>query len=279
MENMLIMTDFSEAALRAAEYGCELAENLQVRRIILYHAYQTFVSGTEIPVAGDGQQVYIESMEALATLQGRLRVRVGYDIKIELLTEDIDFPLNINALCIKENIGLIVMGFTGKSGFEKLVIGSMVTRILEHSEYPVLFVPPEMLIGKGITNIVFAADLNDFSAIPESRLIHFLDRFNAGLHVINVAHTDEMYTQDTDKAINALHLLLKKHNPVFHYLNRNDVAASILALAEQVRASLIIMVHRKHNFFYSLFHASTSKELVRKASFPLLSLPGLRSAG
>ena len=51
MKTMLILTDFSENAFRAAEYGAQIADPLHIRRIILYHAFQTVVMGTDLPVS------------------------------------------------------------------------------------------------------------------------------------------------------------------------------------------------------------------------------------
>jgi len=275
MENILILTDFSEAAFRAAAYACELSGKLGTKQIILYHAIQTFVTGTEIPVVADSRQIYRECMEKLGMLSDRIKVLAGYDIRIRLLAEDSYLPANINRLCHEEDIDLIVMGFSGKSGFEKLVLGSTTLRVLEESKFPVLMVPPDMQPGKGITTVIFATDLKDFSAVPGSRLCRILDIFKADLHVINVSQEEETYSNELKDYIAGLHKLLEKYDPVFHYVSRDNIAEGILSMGELLHTSIIITIHREHNFLYSIFHKSVFRELIRRSSFPILSLPGL----
>jgi nucleotide-binding universal stress UspA family protein len=46
---------------------------------------------------------------------------------------------------VKNNIDLIVMGTHGRSGFSRLMFGSVASHIIHHSPIPVLLVPPTSL--------------------------------------------------------------------------------------------------------------------------------------
>lgn len=279
MRSLLILTDFSEAAFRAAEYAAELADTLQVKRIIIYHAYQTIVPGSaDIPtIPVNAQRLYLDSMEALGLIHDRLRPLVGQEVKIDLLAQDTSFlPDMINQLCEKEGIGLVVMGVSGKSGIEKLLMGSVTGLVLKSVEYPVLIVPGGAMIGKGIEGIVLSTDLKDLSHIPTGTLYEFLDAFSAELHVVNVLpETEDRFSPETEKSIAKLHQELEKYQPAFHYLQGDDTVKDILSFAEEHRASLIIVFPKKKGFFSSLFHKSVSKKLAYNSSVPLLSLPGM----
>jgi nucleotide-binding universal stress UspA family protein len=276
---MLILTDFSEAAFRAAEYACELASTLQARRIILYHAYQTVVVSTDLPTTTllNDRQIYLDSMEALGLMHDRLKPRVGNGAKIDLLAEDTSAsPDLINELCRKEAIDLIVMGVSGKTGLEKVFIGSITTQILRSSEFPVLTVPQDALVGRAINSIVFSTDLKGTSVIPVHLLYDFLDAFPATLHVVNVLpEAREKYSPETEESIAGLHKILEKYNPAFHYIQGDDTVADILSFSEQHHVSLIIAVPKKHGFFSAIFHKSVSKKLAYNSRVPLLFLPAL----
>src|SRR5258705_6879147 len=157
MQSILILTDFSDAAFRAAEYGCNLTGLLQINRIVLFHAFQTIAVTTDMPVypVKTEYEVYRESMEALGLLHDRLKPIVGKDVKIELLAVDAVLPEMINQQCREQNIDMIVMGVSGKSGLEKLLMGSTTARMLQTSEFPILIVPKEAKFGKEIKTIVF----------------------------------------------------------------------------------------------------------------------------
>jgi nucleotide-binding universal stress UspA family protein len=281
MKSMLILTDFSEAALRAAEYACEWVDPLQVKRIVLYHAYQTIVAGTDLPtthLVTTDQQLYQESMESLGLMHDRVKPLVGHAVTIDLLAEDRPFlPDFINELCRKEAIDLVVMGVSGKSGLEKLFMGSITAQTLRSSELPVLIVPQDTLIGRGINGIIFTTDLKDFPAIPTNLLYEYLDAFPAALHVVNVMpEAKEKYSPETEASITQLHAVLEKYQPAFHYIQADEIMPNILSFSEQQHASLIIAVPKKHHFLGTLFHKSVSKKLAYQSKVPLLSLPALQ---
>ena len=275
---MLILTDFSEAALRAAEYACEWVDALQVRRIVLYHAYQTMVAGTDLPatsVVTTDRQLYQESMESLGLLHDRIKPLVGHTIKIDMLAENQSFlPDFVNQLCKREAIDLIVMGVSGKSGLDKLLMGSITAQTLRSSEYPALIVPQEAFIGRGIKEIVFTTDLKDLPAIPTDLLYGFLDAFPATLQVVNVMpEAKEKYSPETEASITKLYTVLEKYRPAFHYIQGDDIVSNILSFSEQQHASLIITIPKKHHFLGTMFHKSISKKLAYQSKVPLLSLP------
>lgn len=277
MKSILILTDFSEAAFRAAEYACELVDSLQVRRIILYHTYQSIVVGTDLPTntTMNDRQIYLDSMEALGLVHDRLRPRVGNAVQIDLLAEATTlFPDSINALCRREAIDLIVLGVSGKSSIEKFLMGSVTAQVLQSSEFPALIVPEEAVIGKGIKSIVFAADLKDASTMPVNLLYKFLDAFPAELHVVNVLpEAREKYSPETEESIAKLHTVLDNYKPAFHYIQGDDVVANILSFVGQHHASLIVAVPKKHGFLTALFHKRVSKKLAYNTQVPLLVLP------
>lgn len=269
IRSMLILTDFSDAAFRAAEYACNLTGLLQINRIVLFHAYQTIAVTTGLPVSSvkADYQILQESMDALNVLHDRLKPIVGQDVRIDLLALDAVLPEMINQQCREQNIDMIVMG-----------VGNSTARMLKTSEFPILIIPKEAQVGKEIKTIVFATDLEDISGIPVDQLYSFLDAFKSDIFVVNVETPveEEKFSPETKEVIAGLHRLLDDYHPFFYYLEGDDTVQSILVFAGDRKASLIITVPKKHSFFSAIFHKSVSKKLVYNSSIPLLSLPASR---
>jgi nucleotide-binding universal stress UspA family protein len=280
MKSMLILTDFSEAAFRAAEYACALTGPLQIDRIVVFHAYQTTVATMDLPVATvkSDQQVYLESVEALGLLHDRLKPLVGPALKIDLLAVDGDLPEMINQQCREQDIDTVVMGVSGRSALERLLMGRTTGRILETSEFPVLIVPREAPIGREVKTVVFTTDLTDIAAIPIDRLYSFLDAFKAELCVVNVETVAEegKYSPEKKETIAGLHHVLEKYPSSFYLLEGDDKVESILVFANDRKASLIITIPKKHSSLSGIFHKSISKNLAYHSSISLLSLPSSR---
>jgi nucleotide-binding universal stress UspA family protein len=285
MKNMLILTDFSEEAFRAAEYGCELASCLGIKRIILYHAYQPVMAYAVTPgapvVNTDDQQMHLESMEGLGLLQDRLRPMLEKNFAIDLIAED--SALAGVAGLIKERTGseaidLIVMGVSGKSGLDKFLLGSTTTQLLEENKWPVLIVPGNTVLGKGIKTIALTCDLEEVDALPVQKLYEFLDALPAKLQVMNVApEKKDEYSPEIKAAIAGLHKLLEKYDPSFNYVDGSDIPEEILRFADGQQASLIITIHQQHGLLSNLFHKSVTKKLAYNSRVPLLSLPALKT--
>lgn len=205
---------------------------------------------------------------------------VERSVTIHLLIENstlADMASQINQQTRKEKIDMIVMGVSGKSSLEKLLVGSTTTGILKTVELPVLIVPQDALLGRAIKTIVFTSDLKEVDTISAPQLYDFLDSLSGQLYVVNVERkaAAEKYSPEMEKAIASLHELLKKYNPTFHYITGNDIVEEVLAFAGQQHASLIVAVHQKHGFWSRMFHESITKKLAYNSTVPLLSLPVL----
>lgn len=280
MKTMLILTDFSENAFRATEYAAQLVNPLQISRIVLYHAYQSTVIGTDLPVANtaNDQQVYLESMESLGLQQDRLSALAKH-VRIDLMAEDVSLPTHITSLCKSEEIDIVVMGVSGRSGLEKLLLGSTTSMMIKESTVPVLIVPNSTVIGKPINSMVFTTDLKDHASIPAHQLYEFLDAFpDAKVQVVNVDKTSgESYAMETRESIASLHKIFDQYNAAFDYINEDNTVEGILSYANHHHASIIIVVPKKLGFLATFFHNSISKKLAYDSNIPLLSLPAVKA--
>lgn len=293
MKSILLLTDFSEDSFRAAEYGCEMARLLGAEQIIVYHAYQTIAPITDIPLsttdippsAGipvssveDNLKLHHEKMEMLAALHERLKAMTGDETRFRIVANDGYLPEGINQLCQEEGVELIVMGVSGKSGFERTIFGSTTARMLEDSEFPLLIVPPEVVTGKGVKSVVFAATMKNTSDLPMLRLYAFLDAFRPSLAVVNVETPaeQEKFSPQMKETIASLQNRLDKYQPAFYYVDGDDVVESLLIFAADHKASMIIGVPEKHGFLS--FHKSISKKLAYNSKIPFLALPAVRKA-
>lgn len=277
MRSILILTDFSEAAFRAAEYVCGLADSWQPGRMVLYHAYQTAIATSDLPVNSvvTNRKVHQEAMEALSLVSDRLKSILTRPVAIDIIAEDSFLPDTINERCREQNIDLIVMGAEDRSRIDRLLFGPTTARILKTSRCPVLVVPEHATRGRPVGTIVFATDLKDASALSGHRLYPWLDRLAAGLAVVHVgqAAVQENHQTDTRTASTDLHQLLDRYHPTYHYLGGEDVVKGILEFARDRGASLIIAVPKEHGILSSLFHQSVSEKLAYNSPVPLLFFP------
>jgi nucleotide-binding universal stress UspA family protein len=238
----------------------------------LYHSYDIkWVPPTAFAPVGPG---FIESpemsLEKIMDLKNNLEDLVAEQTVIEIRTDERTLVSAVNTLSQQQQIGLVVGGVTGKSGLEKIMVGSNTIRLAETCMAPLLIVPP-VATFQPIQTVVFACDLKRVSAAtPVMAIKAFVNALSARLLILNV---DRDQTHFEPRAINEradLHQLWDDEQPEYHYLEHEDTAAGIMEFAAQQRAELVITVPKAYGFFENLFHRSVTEKLAYHTHLPLL---------
>jgi universal stress protein A len=152
---ILVPSDFSDPALHALRYAGELARELNARLILLYA--DPFVPPVDYSATvGGWDEESFEYQKVCAEEQLRIDAKatldpaVSYDVVVRVAT-----PLaGILEQAAESSAGLIVMGTHGRSGFRRLIIGSVTEAVMRHAEVPVIAVPPRGAVTPSIKTVV-----------------------------------------------------------------------------------------------------------------------------
>jgi nucleotide-binding universal stress UspA family protein len=272
MKTILVLTDFSPAARQAALYAAGLTQQLEADELLLYHSYE-FIPPAEVPLPepADMERFHQESLAALTELKDELRTFVSERTLIGVLADDRPLLGAAIAIAAERQAGLTVMGVTGKSQLEQILVGSHTLLLAQEMTGPVLLVPQEAVFEK-IRRVVFACELENVSAsTPVQTIRRLLHALGAHLLVLNVDTRNQAnFTPDTIDEQSVLHQLWDREAPDYHYLIHEDIAAGLLQFTREHDVQLLIAVPRHHSFFDRLFHGSLTKKLAFHTSVPLL---------
>ena len=282
MNNILLLTDFSEASYQAGRYAALLTQQLHSERIVLYHAYEVAmpIPVAEIPVSpatyppeisiDDREDQRRRSLLLLRSLYEKLRGLANEDTIMEYRAEEAALSASVNDIAREVDADLIVMAITVAGRLEQALIGNEAVHVADRSKYPVLIVPPDAKLGP-VKRIVFACDLKKTQeTTPIKGLKKLLDDFQAELLVVNVDHNDKHFTSETPLNAVVLDRWLTVYHPTYHSVDHPDPATGIMEFAKAENASLIIAIHKTHGFFEGLFHRSATHQLAYHTSIPLL---------
>ncbi|MDB5128681.1 universal stress protein [Mucilaginibacter sp.] len=274
MKTILVLTDFSDAAANAALYAAALTHHLEVSGLILYHSYELkppVQTAVPVMVPEDVERFHKKSIENLTLLKDKLRSFTNERTIIEIATDDRQLIMAAELIGAQHQAGLLVMGVTGKSRLEQVLIGTNTINIAKESTIPVLLVPQEARFEK-IRRIAFACDLKKVSqSTPAKEIRSLIHQLNAKLMVLNVDKEDQgHFTPDTIAEQTVLHQLWDKEDPEYHYINADNIAEGIAKFALEHDIQIVIAVPRRYGFFESLFHASLTKRLTFEILVPLL---------
>ncbi|NLR79207.1 universal stress protein [Chitinophaga eiseniae] len=275
MKTILVPTDFSDTAYNAATYALSLARNLGTTRIVLYHAYELIVPIPDIPTMipmVNPDDLRAASMEGLEKMKKELDTLVPPGSTLVTRADNTLLAATIEEVCKNEGADLIVMGITGGSKLEEVLVGSNTIDVVKNTSYPVLVVPGGAKY-KPIEKIVFAVDLRKIAeTTPVEPLKKLLHIFNAELHVINIDHESRHFSTDTPFETMLLDTLLEDFNPVYHFIDNPDVVEGIVEFAEENKADIILTIPKKHGLFESIFKRSRTSKLAYQTHLPLLTL-------
>jgi len=137
--NILIATDGSENTQRAISYGIEIA------KLSGAAVYALYVVNTS-PIISEYWTIGKKNVYEIIRSEGEKAVfevkKIGEASGVEVREVVLDgYPSNaIIDFAENNNIDLIVMGTLGKTGLDKLLIGSVAEKVVRGSKVPVMVV-------------------------------------------------------------------------------------------------------------------------------------------
>lgn len=273
MQTILVPTDFSDTAINAARYAAGIAKQLNVKRIILYNAFQTSVStdaNMGVVELVDLSELSKISEDSLELAKRQLAEACDVDIEISTLSECTLLTAGVDDVCRKNNIDLIVMGITGGGKVVETLIGSYAVHVARHAKVPVIIVPPDARYTS-IERVMFACDLKQVvETTPVDPLKKILDTTKAKLFVLNVDHNNKNYSADTPFESAMLDALLQGYNPEYSFVDDVHFTEAINKVAKDKQVQLIITIPKKHGWFDTLFKGSHTKALAFHSHVPLM---------
>jgi nucleotide-binding universal stress UspA family protein len=269
--NILIFTDFSDAAANATNYAASLAMQLHATRLLICYS-EHIPSAMEVHIqniihAEGAHQRYLARLDALTN---ELRSKINGPIGIRAYIDQRPLDVIVDGFNKDQSIGLIVMGLAGKSAMEQTLLGSNTIRVAKITTIPLLIIP-ESASFKTIEKVVFACDLKNVSKnIPVLAIKQMAHKLGAKLSILNVSHQEGRFNSDTVEKHHNLRQLWGNEKPEYHYINNDDIVMGIMNFANTNQVQLVIAVPRKHGFFANLFHNSVTRKLTYHMHLPLL---------
>lgn len=139
---ILIAADGSEASMDAADYAILTARKYNSELIALHVILSDVTLFGSVPPNHINEikqeaQMYLDKIKEKSYEDGNNNKKVQLRTELITSTSAID---GIVAFAEKENIDLIVIGTRGRSGFKKLLLGSIASGVVTYAHCPVMVV-------------------------------------------------------------------------------------------------------------------------------------------
>jgi nucleotide-binding universal stress UspA family protein len=282
LKNILLATDFTSVAEKAAAYAKALALSFR-SQVAIVHVFDP--------------SVVTSYVEAIVGLPVKERRRIG-DETLEHIREDFA-AAGLKARAIspeghrphaavlkvarEDDVDLIVAGTQSKWGIERLVLGSTAEELIRGATCPVLTVGPNAKEpGPGplvFRTIVYATDFSPEAAKAAAYALSFAEDSGAHLYLCYVM-APQIAPEKRELLDAPFKAALKRLIPESSYdwccpevvVERGDAGPAILELAERVGADLIVLGARNASFWLTHLEHGLTPDLLAEATCPVMTV-------
>lgn len=273
MKNILVPTDFSDTASRAADIAIAIAEKSGAE-IHFLHLQITPVPWVKLDK--EKEQRFPETLKEIGRAKSELNKLVKkaenkglkaeqflvFDVGREEILKHIPF----------HHHDFVVMGSHGASGAKELFVGSNAQKVLRDATVPVLIIKEKSKWP--VKNVVFASNFEEDVKEPFKTVVKFADLNESNIHLlyVNVPFSFE----ETDRSLEKMHdfheTCPRGGTCTTNIYNSLNEERGILKFSESVNADLIALTTHGRSGFFNLIGKSITENLANHADIPILSI-------
>jgi nucleotide-binding universal stress UspA family protein len=289
LKSILCPIDFSDFSAAAYQHALSLAEYYKAR-VVALHVVELW----KYPFADyAGQEADYAKFSTMMNEAGKIQLHQftqqysAGGLQPELVVDQGNAPRCILSYAQKENIEGIVMGTHGRSGFDRLVLGSSTDRVIRKAPCPVLVVSNAIQKARDagfdrrhrLSRILYCTDFSNNSEQARDYAVSLAVEYSAELALLHVAEkgSDVAKTesfvaargQELDKLVSETE---RKNLNVRSAVRFGKPYEEIVRYATEVQASLIIMTARGGDALDRAVFGSTTYRVIQLGPCPVLAI-------
>jgi len=279
--NVLLATDFSECSARALGYALAIASRYE-SRLYLFHCVDPtpyyLVEPAAVQTTCDDARRELERLASDLRREGRAK-----NVEVKVVVEAGDLAVVLPQAVEELNLGLIVVGTHGRTGWRKLVLGSVAEIFVDQVSCPVLCVGPSTHRTRikefGPNNILLASEASARSQLAKSYAFSLARRYHCRLTTVDVlenrsgqvvAKVSQLEWHERD----GRHITLDSAptNPPQLPTEIGTEGDLILQIADHTAADLIVLAVPETHRFTNRLLSTNSYRVVSGAACPVLTV-------
>ena len=283
LKNILFATDFSPAADLAAPIAVQIAQRYGTKLYGVHvNRFDDYTAAAPNAWAAMAEAADRESQEQAQRLNKQLD-----GVEHEAVIGEGNTWKVISDLIEKREIDLVVVGTRGRTGFEKVLLGSVAEQILRQSPCPVLTVGPHVNPWSEeyakMREILYATDLATDTPVAAPYAISLAQENQAHLvllHVIEDPKAGDLV--DSPEVMDCKERKLQQMvteqaglwcEPTY-IVEQGPAAEKILDVSKRRHTDLIVLGARPAKGFATHLSLGTVQKVVSQATCPVLTVRG-----
>jgi nucleotide-binding universal stress UspA family protein len=280
IRSILVPTDFSANAMKAAMYAASIAQKSGAM-VYLLHVIEPVTDSIRQPYPLHDrslEEITNNMIKEMKTFQGDMAVTCpGIKTESEIakgmtITSILDFAEG-------QQIDLIVMGTKGATGLKEIFMGSVAAGTIGRTKVPVLAVPDEYVFEVP-DGILFASNRFEENKDLLNKIVEVANMFSASIHVAVFVDTDTAdateYIYNTRQLEHYLDFLKKAYPSVAfkaELLEGSEFEETIEKYDTENEVDIIAMITYPKSFWEKLMKKSVTKKMAFHSKIPVLAIP------
>jgi nucleotide-binding universal stress UspA family protein len=285
ISHVLCPVDFSDISLRALHYASALAGWYEARLTVLHMFPLIPVMDVPPPVLDDETRAGI--IEELRRWTACVPREVALDLRVERCEA---IHEAIQTFAARAGVDLLVMGSHGRSGFKRVLLGSVAERVIRQAPCPTMVVPARVhdVVADApvrFRTILCPVDFSEHSLLAAEYALNLAEETDAQLRLLHVISMppglDELEltlegarAQIEAERLRRLEHLIPAEAPSYcsvqTALRTGTVHQEILAAAAEQPSDLIVMGAHGRGAVDAAIFGSNAARVARAASCPVL---------
>lgn len=279
MKKIIVPTDFSDTAGRAANFAVQSSKEFDAK-ITLLHSFEIekFYSSDYIGFNKDFVIQMVTEIEEQLDLQ-RETIKEKDDVEVQTYLSSYGITQGINKLSKEKDADLIVMGTLGQSGLKEKLWGSRTSEVIGKTKTPILVVPHNYEWKKP-SKILFLTNKFEKEADVLDCIFEWAALYTAGVEVGVFTDLDdekaEKFIENEQKLEEYADFLRKEYHEetlTSSHLLGEDFEETLNKYTQENEIDMIVMVTYQGGFWKRLFNPSITKQLSFHTDLPLLAIP------
>ncbi|WP_046756692.1 universal stress protein [Kordia jejudonensis] len=277
MKKILLPTDFSNNSFNAIKYAVQLFKDKECEFILL-NTFTPIVYRVEYMEIGAAQFGLLDAMretskEGLRNMQEKIETE--FSNPKHTFTKRAAFntlSAEIEDVCEKETIDLIVMGTQGATGLDEILFGSNTVHVIKNATCPLLAIPSkyEFTTPK---EILFPSDYEiDFQEEQLQVIKNIVQLYNSNLHFFHVSYREQL-SEEQENSKQKLAMFFAAPSSSFRMVFNENVVDAIMEFQSENNINIVTMINNKPSFFENLFFGSNINKIGFHIHIPFLVIP------
>jgi len=281
---ILVPTDFSELSLKAIDTAKKYAE-IFGGMITLFHSHIPITELDEPYALGMSNQVYQDYESIEKSIREKLQKLADEKLDKQLVGDLVVHIGNPAQSIVEasEEYDLVVMSTHGRTGFSRLLLGSVAEKVLRLSKVPVMIVEDESDVGE-FKNILVTTDFSDNATAAFPHALEIAKKTGGNLDILHILSFDQIEKDESDTSIKKIREQRMKliEKEYFHELGDRVKSYTLVsedspheAILKYVKSSpynLVVMSTVGKTGIKYLMMGSTTANVVRHVKSAVLSI-------